>query len=61
MHLPTPTLSHVCQLNVALDPIREIGADRAGHRRVIPIIGGEVTGYRLSGRLLNLSADCARA
>ncbi len=57
MHLPIPTLTHVCQLKVTLDPIREMGAGRAGHRRIIPIIGGEVTGDRLSGRLLNLGAD----
>jgi len=57
MQLPIPTLTPVCQLKVTLDPIREMGAGRAGHRRIIPIIGGEVTGDRLSGRLLNLGAD----
>ncbi len=57
MRLPTPALTHVCQLKVALDPIREMGQGRAGHRRIIPIIGGEVVGEKLSGRLLNLGAD----
>ena len=34
-----------------------MGAGRAGHRRIIPIVGGTVTGARLSGRILNLGAD----
>lgn len=57
MELPQPKLTKVCQLKVDLDPIREMGSGRAGHRRIIPIIGGEVVGERLSGRLLNLGAD----
>ena len=57
MQLPSPVLSHVCKLAVNLDPAREMGQGRAGHRRIIPIIGGEVVGERLSGRLLNLGAD----
>ncbi|MEN9010466.1 MAG: DUF3237 domain-containing protein [Yoonia sp.] len=52
-----PTLELVCRLEVELDPIREIGAGRAGYRRIIPIIGGAVSGPRLSGRILNLGAD----
>jgi hypothetical protein len=57
MDLPTPKLEEVCTLQVELDPIREMGAGRAGHRRIIPIVGGTVTGARLSGRILNLGAD----
>ncbi|MCC1493212.1 DUF3237 domain-containing protein [Cognatishimia sp. F0-27] len=57
MNLPRPKLNFACQLQVALDPIREMGNGRAGHRRIIPIIGGTVTGERLSGRLLNVGAD----
>jgi hypothetical protein len=34
-----------------------MGAGRAGQRRIIPIIGGRVTGPRISGRILNLGAD----
>jgi hypothetical protein len=34
-----------------------MGGGRAGQRRIIPIIGGEVTGERLSGRILNVGAD----
>ena len=57
MDLPTPVLEHVCDLSVDLDPIREMGPGRAGHRRIIPIIGGTVRGPKLAGRILNLGAD----
>lgn len=50
-------LDPVCTLTVALDPIREMGSGRAGHRRIVPIIGGTVEGPELSGQLLNLGAD----
>lgn len=57
MELLSPKLSHVCQLTVNLDPIREMGQGRTGHRRIIPIVGGLVAGERLSRRLLDLGAD----
>lgn len=57
MDLPTPKLVHVCTLTVALDPIRAMGPGRAGERRIIPIVGGAVTGPELSGRILNVGAD----
>lgn len=52
-----PQLELVCQLQVDLGPIREMGPGRAGQRRIIPIIGGTVTGPKLSGRILNVGAD----
>lgn len=55
--LPVPQLVHVCNLEVELAPIMEMGAGRAGQRRIIPITGGKVTGQRLNGRILNLGAD----
>lgn len=55
--LPTPSLRHVCDLFVSLDPIREMGAGRAGQRRIIPIVGGTVSGPRLNGRILDVGAD----
>ena len=55
--LPVPTLSHVCDLHVDLGPIREMGRGRAGQRRIIPIIGGRVSGPRLQGRILGIGAD----
>ena len=57
MHLPLPSLDHVCTLAVKLDPIREMGPGRAGHRRIISIVGGRVDGPRLAGQILNLGAD----
>lgn len=57
MKLPQPKLDHVCTLQVTLDPIREMGTGRAGARRIIPIVGGTVSGPRLSGRILNVGAD----
>lgn len=55
--LPEPKLRHFCDLEVALDPIRELGTGRAGQRRIIPIVGGKVTGPGITGRILNLGAD----
>ncbi|QKV17095.1 DUF3237 domain-containing protein [Oricola thermophila] len=55
--LPEPKLEHVCDLTVELDPIREMGAGRAGKRRIIPIVGGTVRGPLLNGRILDLGAD----
>lgn len=55
--LAPPGLAHLCDLTVELDPVRELGQGRAGMRRIIPIVGGTVTGARLSGRILNLGAD----
>ncbi|MCB1341155.1 MAG: DUF3237 domain-containing protein [Pseudooceanicola sp.] len=56
MTLPAPELRHFCDLYVDLGPIMEMGAGRAGRRRIIPIVGGRVEG-RIAGRILNLGAD----
>lgn len=55
--LAPPDLIHVCDLEVELDPIREMGEGRAGQRRIIPIVGGRVSGPKLNGTILNLGAD----
>ena len=55
--LPVPNLRHFCDIAAELGPIRELGAGRAGRRRIIPIVGGSVTGPEISGRILNLGAD----
>ena len=57
MTLPMPQLEHVCDLSVTLDPIREMGSGRAGQRRIIPIVGGTVSGPLLQGHILDLGAD----
>jgi|TARA_B110000977_G_scaffold82905_1_gene110756 hypothetical protein len=55
--LPVPNLEFFCDLQVALDPIREMGSGRAGFRRIIPIVGGTATGPHFNGKVLNLGAD----
>ena len=50
-------LCHLCDLDVELAAPMELGTSPRGRRRIIPIIGGTVTGERLSGRVLNLGAD----
>jgi hypothetical protein len=57
MPLPVPSLDHVCDIEVQLDAIAEMGVGRAGRRRIIPIIGGSVVGPRLNGRVKNVGAD----
>ncbi|MEE4015043.1 DUF3237 domain-containing protein [Roseibium sp. FZY0029] len=51
-----PDLTHFCDLEVELGPVREMGQGRAGTRRIIPIIGGRVGG-QVSGRVLDMGAD----
>ena len=55
--LPELKLEFFCDLRVELDPIRDLGAGRAGQRRIVPIIGGQAFGPHFSGRVLNLGAD----
>lgn len=57
MLLKPPALEHVCDIQVQLDPITEMGRGRAGQRRIIPIVGGTVSGPRLNGKVLNVGAD----
>ncbi|MBY6151608.1 DUF3237 domain-containing protein [Vannielia litorea] len=57
MYFDPPPLTHAFDLRVELDPIMEMGPGRAGQRRIIPIIGGTVTGERIRGEVLNLGAD----
>lgn len=50
-------LKHLCDLRVELSAPIELGGAPRGRRRIIPIVGGEVTGERLNGRILDLGAD----
>lgn len=50
-------LEHIAGLKVSVGHPIEIGATAAGVRRVIPILGGEVSGPRLQGRVLPAGAD----
>ena len=55
--LPQPTLRHVADLTIKLDPIVEMGQGQGGKRRIIPIIGGQVSGPAFSGEIMNVGAD----
>ena len=57
MKLSPPTLEHICDFDVTLDPLNEMGTGRAGQRRIIPIVGGKVSGPHLQGELMHLGAD----
>jgi hypothetical protein len=50
-------LRHLADLTVDLGPPLELGDSPRGRRRIIPIIGGEMTGERLEGRVLEGGAD----
>lgn len=45
------------QLEVTLDPVRDLGATPLGRRRIIGITGGSFRGPRLSGKILPGGAD----
>jgi hypothetical protein len=53
----TPSLELFARLTVQVAPPIEIGDTPGGRRRVIPIIGGTVSGPRISGRVLAAGAD----
>ncbi len=57
MMFQPPKLIHAFDLVVKLDPIIEMGHGRAGHRRIVPIVGGAVEGERIRGEVMNLGAD----
>ncbi|MFD5598889.1 DUF3237 domain-containing protein [Leucobacter sp. NPDC058333] len=44
MPLPTPQLEHAFDVEVTLGSLEDHGHTRAGHRRIIPILGGRITG-----------------
>ncbi len=50
-------LEHACDFTVELSPPHELGGCATGVRRIIPIIGGSVTGPLISGRILDVGAD----
>ncbi|WP_053387768.1 DUF3237 domain-containing protein [Leucobacter japonicus] len=56
MTLPIPSLEHVFDVEVELGALEDHGDTRAGHRRVIPILGGRITGA-ISADILPGGAD----
>lgn len=55
--LAKPGLEHLCDFVVELAVPMELGPSLRGRRRIIPIVGGTVTGERLQGEILHLGAD----
>lgn len=55
--LPTPTLEFFADLSVEVDRPQEVGPTQHGQRRLIPIIGGQVSGQGWTGRVLSGGAD----
>jgi Protein of unknown function (DUF3237) len=53
----TPELRHVCDIDVSVGPIRDLGLTPHGRRRIIPILSGKVTGPRLQGEVMPGGAD----
>ncbi|WP_458107350.1 DUF3237 domain-containing protein [Arthrobacter sp. R3-55] len=52
-----PALTFLATLNVKVGPALDIGMTPEGQRRVIPIVGGTVSGPCLQGRVLPAGAD----
>jgi hypothetical protein len=53
----TPELAHVCDIDADVGPIRDLGATPHGRRRIVPILGGRVTGARLEADVVPGGAD----
>jgi hypothetical protein len=54
---PTPLLRPLFTVRAELEEILDIGPTPAGHRRVVNILGGTVSGPRFTGTLLRGGAD----
>ncbi|MEQ9643358.1 MAG: DUF3237 domain-containing protein [Alphaproteobacteria bacterium] len=52
-----PQLEFAFEAAVELTPPQDLGMTPVGHRRIINIAGGQVTGPRLTGRILPGGAD----
>lgn len=52
-----PALEHLCTVIVDVAPAQECGSTPTGRRRIIPIVGGTVSGRELSGVVLSGGAD----
>ena len=55
--MPAPSLVPVFSIAAEVAPAVEVGMTPVGERRLIPILGGEVTGPRLSGKVLPGGTD----
>ncbi|GAA4844613.1 DUF3237 domain-containing protein [Actinomycetospora corticicola] len=57
MTLPVPGLAYLAHVEVDLDVPVDLGVTDAGHRRIVPIVGGRVTGERFTGVVVPGGAD----
>jgi|SRR5215468_113046 len=59
----TPELKHVCDIDVDVGPIRDLGPTPLGRRRVVAIHGGRAHGPRLEAIVVPGGADwqCVRS
>jgi hypothetical protein len=55
--MTAPQLSFVCDIEVQVGPIRDLGPTPHGRRRIIPILSGTVRGERLEGTVVPGGAD----
>jgi len=53
----TPTLTHIADFHIHVGAPITIGETAEGLRRVVPILGGVISGPRLSGKILPAGAD----
>jgi len=51
------TLEHACDFTVELSRPHELGSCSTGTRRIIPIVGGTVSGPLINGRIFDVGAD----
>lgn len=52
-----PELRFAFEIEAAVAVPLDFGQTQAGHRRIVPIAGGSVSGPRLQGRILSVGAD----
>ncbi|MEJ2868838.1 DUF3237 domain-containing protein [Actinomycetospora sp. OC33-EN08] len=57
MTLPVPVLEFLAHVEVELAEPVDLEVTDAGHRRIVPIVGGTVTGERFSGVVVPGGAD----
>jgi Protein of unknown function (DUF3237) len=55
--MTAPELRFAFDVAVDVHAVLDLGETQAGHRRIIPIAGGTVSGPRLQGRVLPVGAD----
>ena len=52
-----PELKHICDIDVEVGPVRDLGPTPRGRRRIVAILGGRVHGPRLEAAIVPGGAD----